>query len=364
MAVPKSTIWSIEPHTLAKHKILESYLKAWFPILSIANGRLNYIDGFAGPGIYSKGEPGSPIVAINVAKNHTSPINIDLNFIFIEENTSRIDNLKSEIIKINLPSNFHCQVIHGEFHKVIDVILGQIEIKSTKLAPTFVFIDPFGFSGIPFTVIEKLLKNTKVEVLITFMVDSINRFIEENTSNPTIISLFGSDEIVSIIRSAGLNRYQILRSFYQKQLLRNAKFVRYFSMKDSDDRPIYDLFFATNHPLGNVKMKEAMWNVDKEGFYRFSDSTDPNQTFLFKRDNNKELFTILNKERKANKCSVGAMKKFVEDKTPFLEKHLKECLRYAENNNLIKVEVLKSNGKKRLGKTFPEEVIVNFVEIK
>ncbi|MCH7724211.1 MAG: three-Cys-motif partner protein TcmP [Bacteroidetes bacterium] len=70
MAVPKETIWDLESHTEAKNKILEGYLKAWFPIISRYNNVINYIDGFAGPGIYSKGEEGSPVIAINIALTH------------------------------------------------------------------------------------------------------------------------------------------------------------------------------------------------------------------------------------------------------------------------------------------------------
>lgn len=51
-----STIWPPDPHTRAKHEILENYLKAWFPILSRWSGRIIYLDGFAGPGIYSRSE--------------------------------------------------------------------------------------------------------------------------------------------------------------------------------------------------------------------------------------------------------------------------------------------------------------------
>jgi len=35
------------------------------------------------------------------------------------------------------------------------------------LAPTFAFIDPFGFSGIPFTLIERLLKCKRSEAFVT-----------------------------------------------------------------------------------------------------------------------------------------------------------------------------------------------------
>jgi len=364
MATPKETIWDIEPHTIAKHKILKVYLDAWYPILKSISPRLNYIDGFAGPGKYSKGELGSPLVVIDLTLKQTSLSNVELNFVFIEENLPRKINLKNEINLLILPSNFKIEVINGEFHNVIGGILDGIESQHQTLAPTFVFIDPFGFSGIPFTIIERLLKIPRVEVFITFMVNPITRFVADEKNNQHIIELFGSEEIVEIVkRATTLNRYDILRLFYQNQLKEKARagFVRYFSMKNSEDRPIYDLFFATNHRLGHIKMKEAMWNVDKEGHYRFSDSTDQNQTALFQRDVAKELFDIINKNRSKDKYEVKTIKKYVEDKTAFLEKHMKESLRYAEKNDLIKVEPIKSNGEKRHGKTFPDDVIVNFI---
>jgi three-Cys-motif partner protein len=70
MAKPPETIWPIEEHTKAKHRILRRYLDAWLPIMSSRNRRLIYIDGFAGPGVYAGGEPGSPIIALNAYLEH------------------------------------------------------------------------------------------------------------------------------------------------------------------------------------------------------------------------------------------------------------------------------------------------------
>ncbi|TET39643.1 MAG: three-Cys-motif partner protein TcmP, partial [Dehalococcoidia bacterium] len=68
------TIWAIEPHTEAKHKILRYYLSAWFPILATTQNRLLYVDGFAGPGEFYKKDgslvDGSPIIALKVARDH------------------------------------------------------------------------------------------------------------------------------------------------------------------------------------------------------------------------------------------------------------------------------------------------------
>lgn len=362
MATPKTTIWDIEPHTEAKHKILKAYLDAWYPILKSTSNRLNYIDGFAGPGRYSKGEPGSPLVVIDLALRHPSLTGVELNFVFIEENIQRKQNLEKEIDLLSLPKNFKIQIIHGEFHNVIGNILDELEATDQILAPTFVFIDPFGFSGIPFSVIERLLRMPKVEVFITFMVDRINQFISDRANNKHIIDLFGSEKVLEIIDKPSPNRYERLREFYQKQLKEQAgaDFVRYFSMNNNNDRPIYDLFFATKNRLGHIKMKEAMWKVDKEGFFRFSDGTDQNQIALFQRDIAKELFDILNANRSRDKYKVKDIKRFVEDKSAFLKTHMNQCLKYAEENKLIDVDYLKSGGEKRRPRTFPDDVIINF----
>lgn len=64
------TIWEAEPHTIAKITILESYLHAWFQIMgrSMAGKDILYVDGFADPGEYTNCPKGSPIAALNAAK--------------------------------------------------------------------------------------------------------------------------------------------------------------------------------------------------------------------------------------------------------------------------------------------------------
>src|SRR4051812_14615792 len=102
MAEPSSVVWPAEPHTRAKHAILGLYLQAWLPILSSAsaqykNTELRYVDGFAGPGIYKGGEPGSPVVAIKTALNHEKGFAVPIRFTFIEEDPARCAQLKVEL---------------------------------------------------------------------------------------------------------------------------------------------------------------------------------------------------------------------------------------------------------------------------
>lgn len=359
MATPKTVIWDLEPHTTAKHKILEAYLKAWFPIISRYNNVINYIDGFAGPGIYSKGEVGSPMIALNVANSHTAELKGKLHFIFIDEREDRAKNLNEEIKKLTLKQNFNVQVINGKFHEVVDDAIRNLEKDGKIIAPTFVFIDPFGFSGVPALLIDKLLQNSKVEVFINFAVDSINRFVGTEDADFHISELFGTDQVADIIKNYSTDRVRDLRDTYQLMLTTYAKFVRYFEMRNADDKPIYYLFFATNNELGHMKMKDAMWKVNKEGDFKFSDATNPNQIIMFEKDNfGEEVFKLVREKFGQGKYGVDNVKKFVENGTAFLDKHFSQAMKYAEENHLIEVDALKTDGNKRKKGTFPEGVLI------
>ena len=359
MATPKETIWAIEEHTIAKHQILANYLKAWFPIISRFNNTINYIDGFAGPGVYSRGEPGSPIIALKVANEHTAELKGKLNFLFIEEDEERAENLNNEISKLDLKENFKVNIVNSKFYETTASILKSFEKEGKILAPTFLFIDPFGFSGIPASVISSLLGNPKVEVFINFSVDSINRFIGTDDANKHISELFGTDAVIDLFKSSNINRVRDLKDLYQIMLQEHSKFVRYFEMRNRENRIIYYLFFASNSSRGHLKMKEAMWRVNTEGDFIFSDSTDKNQAVLFvKNDFGEEVFNILKKNFKNKTVDVIELKSYVEDNTAYLDKHLTQSLRFAEGENLIAVNEFKRDGKKRRKESFPDGTII------
>lgn len=355
------SLWEIEPHTKAKHEILERYLDAWFPILATYNQRIVYIDGFCGPGRYKGGEDGSPIIAIKKALNHFGRLqNREISFIFIDEREDRIDHLKSEIASMNIPQNFFIHTEVSEFEKTVGQILSDLKSKNLNLAPTFAFVDPFGFKGIPFSLIKELLNNPKTEVFINIMADFINRFVEHPDANTRqhIIDLFGTNQALQIIAD-GDNRLETLRQLYQAQLGTCAKHVRYFEMQDEQGRLIYYLFFASKHPLGFVKMKEAFWKVDPESGFHFSDKTNPAQMILLSTDPSRDLIKIITQRFSGKRVKVSEIQRFVEEDTSYISKHMRQALKFMETDGTISVEAFKSDGSKRT-RGFPDGVIVNF----
>lgn len=277
--------WPIPPHTKAKHDILRRYLQAWFPIIaSTRHQRLIYLDGFAGPGEYKEGEEGSPVIALQALIEHKLWGRLRENefiFFFIEKDKKRAIYLEN-LLKGKFPacpSNIKYYVIGSEFEPTLSNILDDLEEKGSKLAPTFAFIDPFGFSGFSMELIGRFLQHEKCEVLVTFMSGFAKRFLDELREN-ALNNLFASEEWKGAIDLRGRYRESFLLNLFVEQLKKigEVKYVRTFEMNEGE-RHIYDLVFATKGLRGLEVMKEAMWKQDQRGFYMFSDTT-AGQTFL------------------------------------------------------------------------------------
>jgi three-Cys-motif partner protein len=362
MPKPQEILWPIEPHTLAKHEILRRYLGAWFAILGSKIQRIMYLDGFCGPGRYAGGEPGSPLIALHTAMSHKERLKQSkLFFFFIDEREDRIAHLEYEISQLEIPPNFKIIIRTGEFQTILAEVFDVIEDKSQKLIPTFAFIDPFGFSGVPFDLVQRLLSMPMAEVFITVMLRDANRFAEhpDPTTQQYVVDLFGTPEVLKLIKTSG-NRLLALMQLYQTQLLQHAQFVRFFEMCDQRDQIIYYLYFAGNHPLGHKKMKDAFWKVDSSSGLKFSDATNPNQLILFDLDPTDDLAKILHNQFCGQKILSENVIKYVEDETPYISKHARSALKILEQNERIIIDAKKMDGTIRRKGYFAPGTIINF----
>ena len=358
---PDDTLWEAPPHTLAKHAILRAYLQAWFPILASWNQRIIYYDGFAGPGRYRGGEEGSPLIALSVARDHRAHLDAEVRFSFVEADKARADHLRNEIGGTQIPAHFTVEVIDGTFEGSLRRVLDDLHRIRAAIAPTFAFIDPFGIKGLPFELISRLLQRDHCEVLITFMNVSIQRFVTELPEQ--VDSLIGSTGAANDI-AASQDRVLRARELYMMSLRSVAAFVRFFELRDQKNVPIYDLFFATNNPLGHYKMKEAMWKVDGSGAYSFSDGIDPRQATLFSPTPGRDFAPQLWQRFRGTTVPSETVLELTRDQTAYLEKHAREALTLLETDGVdgkrISVASTKADGKPRKKRTFPQGASITF----
>ena len=327
MSAPKTILWAMDDHTRAKHEILRRYLDAWLPIMTTYNGRIIYLDGFAGPGKYEGGEFGSPIIAIDRFLNHpyAAMRNKEVLFLFIEQNHDRYEYLKELLAQRTLPATAKYHIYEGNFDETLTGLLKQLEDQQSQLAPTFAFIDPFGFSHTPIQTVTRLMRHPKCEVLITFMYEEINRFLDAEYTNKVAQydALFGTTEWRTITQTAvtSLERRNKLHNLYQDRLkqVANIRYVRSFCMRNQRNATDYLLFFGTNSLRGMEKMKQAMWKVDPSGTYEFSDFSNPYQPLLLSHLDNSVLQRTLSSRFNGQTVSVEEVEEYVNRRNPFLQ---------------------------------------------
>ena len=146
------------------------------------NGRVVYIDGFADRADTVWARTVLRLLCHSKLRGIThSPIE-EAELVLHLRNEDAIDrcrHLKSILDELSptLPSRIKWSVVHGKFDEHLTKTFKIIDTQKEDVAPTLVFIDPFGFSHTPFKTISNILKNSRCEVLVNFMYEEVNRFL-------------------------------------------------------------------------------------------------------------------------------------------------------------------------------------------
>jgi len=341
-------IWDADPHTLAKHAILERYLHAWFPILSHQSAAVGstknevlFIDGFAGPGIYKRGEPGSPIIAMRAARKGAR-LPLAVRFLFIERDRQRFEVLRREVDKeMAVPSQNRriVEMEQGDCGPILTDVLAKHEAERLNFGPALAFLDQFGYGAVSMELVSKIMQFGQCEVFSYIDYKNMNRWIGEQSQakHAAFDRAFGGSEWKECIDLPEKQRRSRLLELYIAGLKNKAKVkhVKEFLMFDANGAPLYWLVFCTNSLKGLEEMKKAMWTVDKTGDFRFSDRDGPGQLDLLDIAFSQEWLAKELRVRFAGRTvSVLDVKLYVLDETPCYQ--FKKALEQLEDDEAIK----------------------------
>jgi three-Cys-motif partner protein len=342
--------WDYPPHTRAKHDILGRYLDGWYPTLSKWYGRVVYFDGFAGRGRYNDGSEGSPLIALRRLLDHRFFPQMqgrEFVFFFVEANADNATSLQEALDDFKAsrqpwPPNVKYHVVNERFDVHATALIDYLHEQKRALAPTFAFVDPFGYSGLPMDLLADLLAYPRTELFVNFMVGHVQRFIMRDGQENAMRSLFGMDvrDVLASYVPGDADRVDYLHDVYKQQLHDRVGFpyVQSFGMINRTGNTGYYLFHGTRHPKGVSLMKEAMWKIDPEGDYTFSDRLAGHDV----------LFTLdpdLNPLREAFEkhfmgrygVHVAEIEQYTLLETPYRETHVRPVLRKLELDRTINV---------------------------
>jgi three-Cys-motif partner protein len=360
MPPPRDTLWELEPHSKGKHTILRRYVQAWLPILASNNSRLVLVDAFAGPGRYLGGEPGSPLILLDsyLSHAHRAQMNVEVVYLFIEERHDRVEHLRTEVAKLDLPENVQVEIAEGRYEALFRKELDDLQQAGKQIAPTLAFVDPFGYSDSPMDLTGQFLQFRRCEVLIYMPLSWVARFVSREGQDRAMTSLFGTDEWRRAVNLDGDERRRFLHDLFRDQVRdAGSRYVRSFEIHAGQGNG-YTLFFGTNHELGLERMKEAMWKADPIAGQSFSDSTNTDQlTFIEPEVDTSRLLNDLHARFGNNPFTIEEAERFTLLSTPHVPTHLRRRTLAPEERG-GRLEVLTRRDRKG---TYPSRTVMRFL---
>jgi len=245
--------WKYEEQTKIKHLVFADYFDQWTKILGKAH-RLNYFDCFGGKGAYKEEGKifyGSPILAAEIIKNNKINLKRITCLIIIDKDNSNLENIKKilEHKKLNIETEF--------INKDFDIAINKTLDKYPNLAPSFFFVDPFGFK-IKMSTLKRMLEIPKSEILLNFMYNGVCRNLGVKDADNILIDLFGSNEWKKLKDLESRKKEKKIVELFRTKLKTFCRFVYPYRLCFPEmNRTYYYLFHLTNHYLGCEIMKSC-----------------------------------------------------------------------------------------------------------
>jgi len=330
MPTPKTVLWDRDPHTGAKHDLLRNYLAAWLPILLPTFRRATYAEGFAGPGVYRGGEPGSPIIALQVIGKHRGLFDgiRHLNLLFVEESAGRCKHLEGQLDQAieaigGLPVGVELRPpVTADCASALPELLDE---SGAWGAPMLVLLDSWGGPDVPHKLLERIARNKAGEVLVTFGPNFLSRFGQDEQHATAGDLAFGDASWRGVFDVASDQKRAFLVQAYRDSLSSAGfSYVLGFEMVDDFGSQLW-LMFGTNDKTGLEKMKDAMWDVDPVYGVRYRDPHDPSQMMLdiVDQPDVAPLAAMLSADLRDGARTLDQLRDFALTQTVYRPKHVR-----------------------------------------
>ena len=303
-----------KPWSGVKDRLLECYLKPYVLKILHTYRPLVYVDCFAGKGKFDDGNPGSPLIALNIFKDAVKETRISdeahIRAIFIDANYARD-------LEMNLGEYNGVEVVADYYENVIDRLL-KTELGSN----VFLYIDPYGIKALDCEKFDAYANGqfNTIELLINmnsfgFIREACNAFgekfkIDEDDFFDELVEydstrLDASDnakialnriaggnywiDIIKKYKNGMIDGYKAEEEFSEKYCQRLRKSYRYVLNMPirirAGNHSKYRMIHATNHPDGCILMAE---NICKRSEL-LRDIQSGGQLALFKEDFNNQI---------------------------------------------------------------------------
>ncbi|MGO7791165.1 three-Cys-motif partner protein TcmP [Rhizobium ruizarguesonis] len=351
-----------------KAQIVQKYFAAWSNIvlptaLKRGEGKIAYIDLYAGPGRYRDGAASTPLLILQDAISNPV-ISRSLVALFNDIDSNNTQTLQSEID--GLPGiellrhrpQVNCNPVDKDAEEYF---------ASTRLIPSFTFLDPFGYKGLSLRLVNGVIKDWGCDCIFFFNYNRISLGISNPMVESHMAALFGDERAATLRKKVegttpSLREQMILEELSQALVAMGGKFVLPFRFRNENGRLTHHLVFVSKHFKGYDVMKGIMTaassTVDQSvGSFAYSPA-DVSMPLLFELNRPlDELEGMLSKTYVGKTASMTTIYQEHSVGRPYLSRHYKEVLKKMEDAGTIQVH--DPEGKKR-GKGFADRLLITF----
>lgn len=275
---------AIAQHSIAKHRILRTYLAEYFKVLMAGRRdefKLTLVDGFAGGGLYHHEDTketvrGSPLILLDVAREaeylinreRSHPVRFDLSYFFIEAKKDAHQHLLKVLREDGHGSRLGQDIFvkQADFLDEAKSIIEFIKKKSPRNGRSIFALDQFGYNAVPTSVIREILQTLPgAEVILTFGVDSLLNYADDtNFTNGLrrldLPEILAGRSIRDIKQSDRDWRLYLQATLYQS-LVRHcgAKHFTPFFIRNSQGHGDYWLIHLSQHHKARDVMTNVHW---------------------------------------------------------------------------------------------------------
>jgi three-Cys-motif partner protein len=276
----------IQQHSIAKHRILESYLAAYFQTLGSSPNqdvlRLTLIDGFAGGGQYVHADTqelvfGSPFICLNAVKeasfllnrDRRKPLALDVSYFFIEADRhahAHLEQLlRSEGYGSALGNSIHLR--HAKFQNEANDIIAFVKKRSPRNGRSIFVLDQYGYKDVPAPIIRTIFSQLpSAEVILTFGVDSFLNFASDTSLTSRLLDGAGLNTLfrgmsVQEIKQSEREWRLFIQAYLYRDLVEacGARYYTPFFIRNNKGHGDYWLIHMSQHHRARDVMTEVHW---------------------------------------------------------------------------------------------------------
>lgn len=248
--------------SLVKARIVAKYFVAWARIMIARSmsGRIVYLDLYAGTGKYSDGSSSTPLLVLDSIIDDEKLRNGVVS-IFNEMNADSYEKLKGAIQ--THPGvetlRYAPQILNDEVNDAAAGVFAK-----TKMVPSLLFADPFGYKGLTRDLLRAILKDWGSDCIFFFNYNRIYMGLRNPIVAGHIDAIFGKERAdwlranVTPEMDPPKREATILHALREAMAEIDGAYTLAFRFRRSAARTSHHLVFVTKNVLGHDIMKQVM----------------------------------------------------------------------------------------------------------